>query len=72
MGADEIHAAWQDFDRRLLTFVEAMGRPQDRLILEVGQRGEVPTVEFRIEGGELLTTGGLGGFAPGEWTDDTS
>ncbi len=53
-GAEEIHLAWKDFERRLLTLVEAMRHPQDRLVLELGDSPEVPTVEFRIYRGNLL------------------
>ena len=57
-GVEEINAAWKAFERRLLTLVEAMGHPQDRLVLEVGKQVETPMVAFRIEAGELLTTVG--------------
>lgn len=57
-GVEEINAAWKAFERRLLTLVEAMGHPQDRLILEVGKQVKTPMVAFRMEGGELLTTVG--------------
>lgn len=53
-GAEEIWQAWKDFERRLLTLVEAMRHPQDRLVLEVGISDEVPRVDFRICGGNLL------------------
>lgn len=55
-GAEEIWKAWKDFERRLLTLVEAMGHPQDRLVLEVGDSHEIPTVDFAIEGGSLTAT----------------
>ena len=55
-GAEEIWQAWKDFERRLLTLVETMGHPQDRLVLEVGGSHEVPTVDFRIDAGELTAT----------------
>ena len=57
-GVEEINAAWKAFERKLLTLVEAMGHPQDWLVLEVGEQMEVPMVTFRMEGGELLTTVG--------------
>ena len=53
--AAEVGAAWQAFERRLLTLVEAMQAEGDHLAIEVGASTEVPTVEFRVEGGELLT-----------------
>ncbi|WP_084450557.1 T3SS (YopN, CesT) and YbjN peptide-binding chaperone 1 [Janibacter indicus] len=57
-GVEEINAAWKAFERRLLTLVEAMGYPQDRLVLEVGERVEVPVVAFRMQGGALCATVG--------------
>ena len=57
-GLEEINAAWKAFERKLLTLVEAMAHPQDRLVLEVGEQVEVPMVGFRMEAGELLTTVG--------------
>ena len=57
-GVEEIHAAWKAFERKLLTLVETMAHPQDRLVLEVGERVEVPMVEFRIEGGAFRATVG--------------
>ena len=58
VGVEEIHAAWKAFERKLLTLVEAMAHPQDRLVLEVGEQVEVPMVEFRIEGGAFRATVG--------------
>lgn len=54
--AEQIHAAWKAFDRRLLTFVEAMQHEQDRLVLEIRGSGEVPRVEFRLRGDMLHAT----------------
>ena len=52
--AAEVRAAWQAFERRLLTLVEAMQAEGDHLVIEVGASTEVPTVEFRVEGGVLF------------------
>ena len=57
-GVEEIHAAWKAFERKLLTLVEAMAHPQDRLVLEVGERVEVPMVAFRMQSGALCATVG--------------
>lgn len=57
-GVEEINAAWKAFERKLLTLVEVMRHPQDRLVLEVGEQVEVPLTGFRMKGGELLTTVG--------------
>ena len=57
-GVEEIHAAWKAFERKLLTLVEAMAHPQDRLVLEVGEQVEVPMVAFRMQSGALCATVG--------------
>lgn len=57
-GVEEINAAWKAFERKLLTLVEAMAHPQDRLVLEVGEQVEVPVVAFNMEGGVLCATVG--------------
>ncbi|MGN7246925.1 T3SS (YopN, CesT) and YbjN peptide-binding chaperone 1 [Janibacter anophelis] len=54
--AEEIHAAWKAFDRRLLSFVEAMRHEQDRLVLEIRGSDEVPRVDFRLRGDMLHAT----------------
>ncbi|MEK4240499.1 hypothetical protein NYE39_00590 [Janibacter sp. FSL W8-0316] len=57
-GVEEIHAAWKAIERKLLTLVEAMVHPQDRLVLEVGEQVEVPVVAFRMQSGALCATVG--------------
>lgn len=50
----ETLAAWNAFQRRLLTLVEAMGHDEDRLVLEVGESQELPKAEFCIEVGRVV------------------